>query len=95
MLEKHPFPHWFNMEIFASETRENGKMRLTRGQSLLNNSAAGWPIDTGPALACSELTGVANDMSVGGLLAARAQREVLSVKNPLFSTYFGILFRIP
>ena len=82
------------MEIFASETRENVKMRLTRGQSLLNNSAAGWPIGAGPTLAYSGLTGVVNGMSVGGQLAARAQREALSVKNSPFSTSSGILLRI-
>ena len=82
------------MEIFASETRENVKMHLTRGQSLLNNLAAGWPIGAGPTLACSGLTGVVNGMSVGGQLAARAQREALSVKNAPFSMSSGISLRI-
>ena len=62
--------------------------------ALLNNSAAGWPIGAGPTLAYSGLTGVVNGMSVGGQLAARAQREALSVKNSPFSTSSGILLRI-
>ena len=65
-MEKRQFRHWLNMGKFAPEICENVKMRSTRVQCRSNNSAAGWPIDTGPTPARSELNGPPYGMSARG-----------------------------
>ena len=65
-LEKRQFRHWLNMGKFAGEICENVEMRSTRVQCRSNNLAAGWPIDTGPTPARSELNGLPYGMSARG-----------------------------